>query len=158
MRNVGHWFLGVMAINTRASINSLPSSVVSTTKPERSQVPLGLPLGWPNWRGFQGLAVVMVTRLESFEPGIEVLGALNLGYDAPNSVNFVTPFSTPNKVLPEGNKIWVLGYGVETHPAENLYHAALDSRLSQSLTFRTTIAEFRSHVIVDFSTHLGHYQ
>ena len=90
MRNVGHWFLGVMAINTRAPINSLPSSVVSTTKPERSQVLLGLPLGLPNWRGFQGLAVVMVTRLESSEPGIEVLGALKPGYDAPNSVNFVT--------------------------------------------------------------------
>ena len=99
-----------------------------------------------------------MTRLESFEPGIEVLGALNPGYDAPNSVKFVTPFSTPNKVMPEGNKIWVLGDGVETRAAENLYHAALDSRLSQSLTFRTTIAEFRSHVIGDFSTHLRHYQ
>ena len=59
--------------------------------------------------------------------------------------------------MPEGNIIWVLRDGVETHPAENLYRAALDSRLSQSLTFRTTIAEFRSHVIGDFSTHLGHY-
>ena len=52
--------------------------------------------------------------------------------------------------MPEGNKIWVLGDGVETRAAENLYHAALDSRLSQSLTFRTTIAEFRSHVVGDF--------
>ena len=86
MRNVGHWILGVMAINTRASINSLPSSVVSTTKRERSKVHLGQPLGLPNWCDFQGLAVVMVTRLESFEPGIEVLGALKPVYDAPNSV------------------------------------------------------------------------
>ncbi len=124
-------------------------------------MPLGLPLGLPNWRGFQGLrllAVVMVTRLESFESGIEVLGALNPGYDAPNSVNFVTQFSTPNKVMPEGNKIWVLGDGVETRAAENLYHAALDSQLSQSLTFRTTIAELRLHVVGDFSTHPGHYR
>ena len=28
------------------------------------------------------------------------------------SANFVTQFSTPNKVMPEGNKIWVLGDGV----------------------------------------------
>ena len=102
--------------------------------------------------------MVMVTRLESFESGIEVLGALNPGYDAPNSVNFVTQFSTPDKVMPEGNKIWVLGDGVETHAAGNLYHAALDSGLSQSLTFRTTIAELRSHVVGAFSTHLGHYR
>ena len=102
--------------------------------------------------------MVMATRLESLESGIEVLGTLNLEYEAPNSVNFVTQFSTLDKVMPEGNKIWVLGDGVETHPAENLYHAALDSRLSQSLDFRTTISEFRSHVVGDFSTHLGHYQ
>jgi len=85
-------------------------------------VPLGLPLGLPNWRGFQGLrllAVVMVTRLESFGSGIEVLGALNTGYDAPNSVNFVTQFSTPNKVMPEGNKIWVLGDGVVSNSPTN---------------------------------------
>ena len=63
------------------------------------------------------LAVFMVTRLESFESGIEVLGTLNLGHDAPNSVNFVTQFSTPNKVMPEGNKIWVLGDGVESNYA-----------------------------------------
>ena len=60
--------------------------------------------------------------------------------------------------MPKGNIIWVLGDGVEIHAAENLYHAALDSLLNQSLTFRTTIAEFRSHVIGDFSTHRGHYQ
>ena len=102
--------------------------------------------------------MAMVTRLESFESGIEVLGTLNLGYDATNSVNFVTQFSTPDKVMPEGNKIWVLGDGVETHAAGNLYHAALDSGLSQSLIFRTTIAELRSHVVGDFSTHFGHYR
>ena len=28
------------------------------------------------------------------------------------SSNFVTQFSTPNKVMPEGNKIWVLGDGL----------------------------------------------
>ena len=28
------------------------------------------------------------------------------------SANFVTQFSTPNTVIPEGNKIWVLGDGV----------------------------------------------
>ena len=100
----------------------------------------------------------MVTRLESFESVIEVLGTLNLGYDALNSVNFVTQFSTPDKVMPEGNKIWVLGDGVETHAAGNLYHAELDSGLSQSLTFRTTITELRSHVVSDFSTHPWHYQ
>ena len=27
---------------------------------------------------------------------------------------FVAQFSTPNKVMPEGNKIWVLGDGVES--------------------------------------------
>ena len=99
-----------------------------------------------------------MTRLESFESGIEVLGTLNLGYDASNSVNFVTRFSTLDKVMPEGNKIWVLGDGVETHAIGNLYHAALYSGLSQSMTFRTTIAELRPHVVGDFSTHLGHYQ
>ena len=102
--------------------------------------------------------MAMVTRLEFFESGVEVLGTLNLGYDATNSVNFVTQFSTPDKVMPKGNKIWVLGDGVEKHAAGNLYHAAVDSGLSQSLTFRTTIAELRSHVVGAFSTHLGHYQ
>jgi hypothetical protein len=85
-------------------------------------VPFGLPLGLPNWRRFQGLrllAVVMVTRLEYVESVIEVLGSLNPGYDVPHSVNFVTQFSTPNKVMPEGNKIWVLGYGVESNYTEN---------------------------------------
>ena len=56
--------------------------------------------------------------------------------------------------MPEGNKIWVLGDGVETHAAGNLYHAALDSGLSQSLTFRTTIAELRSHVVGDCSARI----
>ena len=28
---------------------------------------------------------------------------------------FVAQFSTPNKVMPEGNKIWVLGDGVGRH-------------------------------------------
>ena len=102
--------------------------------------------------------MAMVTRLESFESGIEVLGTLNLGYDAPDSFNFATQFSTLDKVIPEGNKIWVLGDGVEKHAAGNLYHAAVDSGLSQSLTFRTTIAELRSHVVGDFSTHFGHYR
>jgi hypothetical protein len=31
------------------------------------------------------------------------------------SVNFVTQFSTPNKIMPEGNKIWVLGDGVDSN-------------------------------------------
>ena len=44
------------------------------------------------------------------------------------------------------------GDGVETHAAGNLYHAALDSRLSQSLTSSTTIAELKSHVVGDCST------
>ena len=61
----------------------------------------------------------MVTRLESFESGIEALGTLNLGYDASNSVNFVTQFSTPDKVMPEGNKIWVFGDGVESSNTKN---------------------------------------
>ena len=30
---------------------------------------------------------------------------------------FVAQFSTPNKVMPEGNKIWVLGDGVESNYA-----------------------------------------
>jgi len=31
----------------------------------------------------------------------------------------VTQISTPNKVMPEGNKIWVLGDGVESNYTEN---------------------------------------
>jgi hypothetical protein len=70
----------------------------------------------------------MMTRLESFESVIEVLGSLNPGYYAPHSVNFVTQFSTPNKVMPEGNKIWVLGDGVESNrPATNFPGISVDS-------------------------------
>ena len=56
--------------------------------------------------------------------------------------------------MPEGNIIWVLRDGVETHPAENLYRAALDSRLSQSLTSRRTMAEPRSHIVGDCSARI----
>ena len=41
---------------------------------------------------------------------------------------FVAQFSTPNKVMPEGNKIWVLGDGVESNrPATNFPGISVDT-------------------------------
>ena len=44
--------------------------------------------------------------------------------------------------------------GGETHAGRKFVHAALDSRLSQSLTYRTTISELRSHVVGDCSAQI----
>jgi hypothetical protein len=39
----------------------------------------------------------------------------------------VTQFLTPNKTMPEGNKIWVLGDGVESNrPATNFTGISVD--------------------------------
>ena len=50
-----------------------------------------------------------------------------------------------SQLIPEGNKSRV-GIWTRDVRGRKCVHAALDSRLSQSLTSKTTIAKLRSHV------------